>query len=106
MSPSLPRPIITVDETKNPMSLIACPECKKEISASAASCPSCGYPLQGTPAEPQFEAHRKRVLTGSFILCLIGLPIGILLKLPYVWGLAIAGIIIAGAKLMTLSKTR
>jgi hypothetical protein len=88
------------------MSLISCPECKKEISASAASCPSCGYPLQGRPAEPQFEAYKKRRLTGAFITCLIGLPIGILLKLPFVWGLAIAGIIIAGAKLMALSKTQ
>ena len=28
------------------MALINCPECKKEISSTAISCPSCGYPLQ------------------------------------------------------------
>jgi hypothetical protein len=70
------------------------------------SCPSCGHLLQGKPQEPQFEACRKRVLTGSLIICLIGLPIGLLLRLPFVWGLAIAGIIIAGAKLMAMIKAQ
>lgn len=28
------------------MSLIKCPECKKEISDQATSCPHCGFPLQ------------------------------------------------------------
>jgi hypothetical protein len=28
------------------MPLITCPECKKEISGEAASCPSCGYVLK------------------------------------------------------------
>ena len=84
------------------MSLISCPECKKEISSAATSCPSCGHPLRGQPAEPQFVAFSKRLLTGGLIICLIGLPIGILLRIPYVWGLAIAGIIIASAKLAAM----
>jgi hypothetical protein len=88
------------------MSLISCPECKKAISASAISCPSCGYPLQGKPPEPQLEAYRRRSLKGALIICLVGLPIGILLRLPYVWGLAIAGIIIASARLMAPGKAR
>jgi len=33
------------------MALIQCPECKKEISGSAPSCPSCGYVLNPTPVE-------------------------------------------------------
>jgi hypothetical protein len=86
------------------MALIPCPECKKEISTSAMSCPSCGYPLQVKPPEPQFEAYRKRVLTGSFVICLLGLPSGILLQLPAVWGLAIAGGIIAGLRLAALRR--
>ncbi len=86
------------------MSLISCPECKKEISSAATSCPSCGYPLQGQPAEPQFVAFRKRLLTGGLIICIIGLPIGILLRIPYVWGLAILGIIVAGAKLAAMKR--
>ena len=27
------------------MALIKCPECKKEISSKAKSCPNCGYPI-------------------------------------------------------------
>lgn len=81
------------------MSLISCPECKQEISSTAASCPSCGYVLGSQPAEPQFEAYRKRTLTGALIACLIGLPVGMVLRLPYVWGLALLGIIVASVKL-------
>lgn len=29
------------------MSMIACPECGKEISDKAASCPGCGAPIAG-----------------------------------------------------------
>ena len=32
------------------MALIDCPECGREISSSAASCPNCGYPLRGLPS--------------------------------------------------------
>jgi hypothetical protein len=88
------------------MSLISCPECKKEISSTATSCPSCGYVLRSQPAEPHFEAYRKRLLTGGLIICLIGLPIGILLRLPYVWVLGILGIIVASAKLAAMGRAR
>ena len=30
------------------MSIIQCPECKKEISNQATSCPHCGYKLKET----------------------------------------------------------
>lgn len=29
------------------MALIKCPECGKEISDAAESCPNCGYPIKG-----------------------------------------------------------
>jgi hypothetical protein len=29
------------------MALIACPECKAEVSSSAPQCPKCGYPIAG-----------------------------------------------------------
>lgn len=51
------------------------------------------------PAEPEFQAFRKRVLTGSLVLCAVGLPIGLMLDLPYVWVLAILGMIVAPVKL-------
>lgn len=31
------------------MALIKCPECGKEISDKAASCPKCGFPIQNVP---------------------------------------------------------
>ncbi|MBN1975319.1 MAG: hypothetical protein JW787_16895 [Sedimentisphaerales bacterium] len=49
--------------------------------------------------EPEFKAFRKRVLTGSMIICAFGLPIGVVLNLPYVWIMSILGLIIGGIKL-------
>ena len=33
------------------MALIKCPECTKEISSEALSCPHCGYPIKGALKE-------------------------------------------------------
>lgn len=52
-----------------------------------------------SPAEPEFKAFRQRILTGSLVLCIVGLPVGLALRLPYVWLLSIAGIIVAAIKL-------
>ena len=42
------------------MALIKCPECQKEVSTSAASCPHCGYPLQ--KAQPiQYETTTVKI---------------------------------------------
>ena len=84
--------------------LVKCPECSKEISEQAYTCPHCGVPISESPGEKQIIAFRKRILIGGMILCILGIPIGIALKLPYVWGLGIAGIIVGSIKLATLSK--
>lgn len=34
------------------MALIECPECKREISDKASSCPGCGYPIISEPSVP------------------------------------------------------
>lgn len=34
------------------MALVKCPECEKEVSSEAVSCPNCGYPLKGANAGP------------------------------------------------------
>ena len=36
------------------MAIIQCPECGKDVSSAAESCPQCGYPLKKgfTPQEP------------------------------------------------------
>lgn len=45
--------------------LISCPECNKQISDKAISCPSCGYPIQALQKEsvqisPQTPRKRKQ----------------------------------------------
>lgn len=49
--------------------------------------------------DPLGAAHRGRVLMYGFVTSIIGLPIGIALGLPIVWGLALCGIVGGGMKL-------
>mgnify|MGYP005862064849 CR=1 FL=1 len=37
------------------MALITCPECEKEVSSAAQSCPNCGYPVNSSP--PKTAEH-------------------------------------------------
>jgi hypothetical protein len=55
--------------------------------------------------EPQFDALRVRLLTFSLVSCIIGLPTGLMLKLPYVWGLSILGLIVAPMKLSRIENS-
>ena len=69
---------------------------------SPASCfPLLGCMQMPDDSEPLFRAFRRRVLTRSLLLCIVGITIGIALKLPVVWGLALAGVAVAGIKLAT-----
>lgn len=34
------------------MSLVKCPECGKDVSDAATSCPNCGHPIHARPASP------------------------------------------------------
>ena len=45
-------------------------------------------------------SRRDKALMYGFVVSLIGLPVGIILKLPAVWGLAILGIVIGGGKIV------
>ena len=51
-------------------------------------------------SEAYRAARRHRMLMYGFVVSIIGLPIGVFLKLPVVWGLAILGIIIGGIKIV------
>ena len=57
-----------------------------------------------SPAEPQFQAFRKRILVGGFIICILGVILGLILNLPLVWGLGILGIIVAPIKFHLINK--
>lgn len=58
------------------------------------------------PAEPQFQAFRKRILVGGFVICIMGIVFGLILKLPLVWGLGILGIIVIPLKSRINNKLR
>jgi hypothetical protein len=88
------------------MSLMDCPECRKQISDQAEACPSCGFPIKPGCREPAFQAHRKRVFAGNLIICIICLPIGLYLKQPFVWILCIFGIIVCVWKLKKMSEVQ
>jgi predicted amidophosphoribosyltransferase len=36
------------------VALINCPECKKEVSDKASSCPNCGHPIARNPPVKKF----------------------------------------------------
>ncbi len=42
------------------MALINCPECEREASNKAASCPYCGYPFSKVKIEPKEEIEPPR----------------------------------------------
>jgi hypothetical protein len=56
------------------------------------------------PAEPQFRAFRKRILVGGFIICVFGVIFGLILKLAFVWGLGLLGIIVVPIKAHLINK--
>ena len=46
------------------MAMINCPECGKQVSDKAASCPNCGNPLHKTPACPKCGSYNVSVISG------------------------------------------
>lgn len=58
------------------MALILCPECKKQISSRALTCPMCGFPMQSAKNAPRtFKQDIADVgKTGFWIWLLISLP--------------------------------
>ncbi|MFI5458653.1 MAG: zinc-ribbon domain-containing protein [Isosphaerales bacterium] len=54
------------------MALINCPECKREVSDNALSCPQCGYPIaagakrDSAPDPPLEKSHTIHQEVGTF----------------------------------------
>lgn len=48
------------------MALITCPDCKREVSDAAATCPGCARPLQAPPAHP-IAVQATHGATGKFL---------------------------------------
>lgn len=63
------------------MSLIKCPDCGKEISSHAESCPHCGYPLKkkseirptNSIVEDEFDVRTFGAFFGSGLLLVGGI---------------------------------
>jgi hypothetical protein len=55
------------------MALIACPECKADVSSSATQCPKCGYPIAGraTPGLGAVPRPGSRGFGGLLFLILL-----------------------------------
>jgi hypothetical protein len=47
------------------MALISCPECEKEISDKASSCPSCGVPISDDNITLNSSSHTAVTRTGA-----------------------------------------
>jgi len=63
------------------MALIACPECGKQVSTQAATCPSCGAPGPGSTAP---AAGRREPLVNAGLLGKIAAVVGAWLVVPWV----------------------
>jgi ribosomal protein L37E len=65
------------------MALIKCPECKKEISDKAKSCPSCGYEPNPQPKSPKQPTKKKSTGSGCGTFIVV---IGVLIFILYLIG--------------------
>ena len=53
------------------MALIECPECGKEVSDKAASCPNCGLPMHASAGDAKPEKSNSKELYTIRIICSI-----------------------------------
>ncbi|MEJ2705785.1 MAG: hypothetical protein P8Z79_25385 [Sedimentisphaerales bacterium] len=68
--------------------------------------PPAGRGPAKPPGEPQFQAFRRRIMIGGFVISVLGVIFGLILKLPLVWGLGILGIIVVPLKYYLTNKNR
>jgi len=58
------------------MALIKCPECDKEVSESAKSCPNCGYRLRKSILKQKSTSNNKWIIFAVIALCILVIGIG------------------------------
>lgn len=51
------------------MVLVSCPECEKQVSDQAASCPNCGHPIR--LEKPASQAPVKEPMSGCSLFFII-----------------------------------
>lgn len=74
------------------MALIKCPECGKEISDKASSCPSCGYPINSTKVETEQDRVNIRGKNKGKTFLAFG---GVLFSVTMIFGLGTANVELA-----------
>jgi hypothetical protein len=77
----------------------------QDLLAAIRKSPACKSDVK-SPAEPEFQAFHKRILVGGFVICIVGVIFGLILKLPLVWGLGFLGIIVIPLKSRLNNKLR
>lgn len=74
------------------MALIKCPECGKEISDKASSCPSCGYPINNTKVETEQDRINVRGKNKGKIFLVFG---SVLFLVSMIFGIGTSNAILA-----------
>ena len=66
------------------MALINCPECNKQISDKANSCPNCGYPISPSESNKKVDYAQIRVVCKTTFLTIDGRSVshGSIIKIP------------------------
>ena len=83
-----------------------CPACGAKLSAAPdLKCPGCGRAIVSGERDPHFRAFWQSFNTRALILCAIAVPVGLVMKLPVVWGLALAGICVAAYRLRVIRRS-
>ena len=86
------------------MALITCPECKKEVSDRALSCPSCAYPLEQAVTFGETGKKRTWFKLASLGAILAGIMVAFSATLSQ--GGPLAGFLISGGSIGLLSDTK
>ena len=79
------------------MALIACPECRKQVSSKAISCPNCGLKLNLTPVEQGMAAAAAQARREERGCCLVGV-VKLVVILVLLFFILVAGIAIMAPK--------
>lgn len=70
------------------MALTTCPDCRKEVSSRAPSCPNCGAPIAtATIVDPQMHGRGEGIFMKSLNCgCMIALALVALLVFAFIAG--------------------
>jgi len=83
------------------MALVECPECKKSISDTAESCPSCGYQLNRRSGGG--SSTQKILLILATCLGVFGALVGFTVGNPVFGALGAVGVAVAGIRLALMT---